>query len=184
MVLVMSERAAARSPNCISPNSKVLACQRVPVQELLKLVSRIGRALQSGLLDRRRKLKSRDHVALLSGAHPIDCVEGEVSPMNLGSVIRKRRAELGLRQKAVAEEIGVSEDYLSLIERDQRTPSLEMLEKLAAALSVPVSYLLFEAEPINPNLSEETRKIVEDARKVAAELLRRITELQQLETES
>lgn len=98
--------------------------------------------------------------------------------MDYGTALRKRRAELGLRQRYVAKEAGIAEDYLSQIERGIRAPSSELLEKLARILRVPVAYLQLEAEPVNPNLSPETRAAVEDAKKVAAELLRRIDLLQ------
>jgi len=101
--------------------------------------------------------------------------------MNLGTVLRRRRQELDLRQREVAESAGITEDYLSLVERDQRTPSLELVERLASVLSVPVAYLFFEAEPMDPNLSAETRALVADARSVAAALLRRLDALQRQE---
>ena len=101
--------------------------------------------------------------------------------MNYGSVVRQRRKELGLRQRHVAEQVGVTGDYLSMIERDLRTPSPELLEKLAEVLRVPLSYLVFQAEPINADLCAETRVIVEEAKRVAGELLRRIDELQRQE---
>lgn len=95
-----------------------------------------------------------------------------------GPVLRKRRAELGLRQRHVAQQLGVSVDYLSQLERDLRTPSLEMLAKLGEVLRVPVAYLELEAEPVNPDLDERTREAVVEAKRVAGELLRRIDELQ------
>ena len=98
--------------------------------------------------------------------------------MNVGSVLRKRRAELGLRQKHVAERVGITEDYLGLIERGQRSPSTDLLDRLARELGVPVSWLILESEPINPNLPIETAKVVEEARRVAGRLLNLIDKLQ------
>ena len=37
--------------------------------------------------------------------------------------------------------IGMSVDFLSLIERGRNAPSFEKLERMAGALKVPVSYL-------------------------------------------
>jgi transcriptional regulator with XRE-family HTH domain len=37
--------------------------------------------------------------------------------------------------------IGMSVDFLSLIERGRNAPSFEKLERMAAALRVPVAYL-------------------------------------------
>jgi transcriptional regulator with XRE-family HTH domain len=103
--------------------------------------------------------------------------------MRVGSVLRRRRAELGLRQRQLAGVLGVTEDYLSLVERDLRTPSMEVLERWADALQVPVSYVVFESEQTNPALPDDVRAVVEDARRVAASLLRRIDELQWNERE-
>jgi transcriptional regulator with XRE-family HTH domain len=104
--------------------------------------------------------------------------------MNLGSALRRRRADLGLRQRQVAERVGITEDYLGLIERGQRSPSADLLEKLSEELHVPVSWVFLESEPVNPNLPAETAVVVEEAKNVAARLLRMIDELQRNEEKS
>src|SRR3954469_14763401 len=62
---------------------------------------------------------------------------------SLGSYLREQRvaAELSLRQ--LAEQAGVSNPYLSQIERGLRKPSAEVLQSLASALrvSTPAMYL-------------------------------------------
>jgi transcriptional regulator with XRE-family HTH domain len=64
-------------------------------------------------------------------------------PRDLGSFIRDLRnnAQISLRQ--LAKQAGVSNPYLSQIERGLRKPSAEVLAQLAAALrvSTPVMYL-------------------------------------------
>lgn len=57
----------------------------------------------------------------------------------LGDNIKAIRSEKGYSQKYVAEKVGVSEAYISLIESNKR-PNLgsELLEKLADALEVDV----------------------------------------------
>jgi transcriptional regulator with XRE-family HTH domain len=73
-------------------------------------------------------------------------VEGVSSsdlPHNIGDFIRdlRRNAKISLRQ--LAEQAGVSNPYLSQIERGLRKPSAEVLQQLASALrvSTPVMYL-------------------------------------------
>lgn len=56
--------------------------------------------------------------------------------------VRRLRAKRNLSQKALAERSGVSVSYVSMLERGQRSPPLETIEKLARALGVPPSTLL------------------------------------------
>lgn len=64
-------------------------------------------------------------------------------PRDIGSFIRdlRRNAQISLRQ--LAEQAGVSNPYLSQVERGLRKPSAEVLQQLASALrvSTPVMYL-------------------------------------------
>ncbi|WP_422772026.1 helix-turn-helix domain-containing protein [Plantactinospora sp. WMMC1484] len=64
-------------------------------------------------------------------------------PRDIGGFIRdlRRNAQISLRQ--LAEQAGVSNPYLSQIERGLRKPSAEVLQQLASALrvSTPVLYL-------------------------------------------
>ncbi|MGI5213150.1 helix-turn-helix domain-containing protein [Plantactinospora sp. CA-290183] len=64
-------------------------------------------------------------------------------PRDVGGFIRdlRRNAQISLRQ--LAEQAGVSNPYLSQIERGLRKPSAEVLQQLASALrvSTPVMYL-------------------------------------------
>jgi transcriptional regulator with XRE-family HTH domain len=56
--------------------------------------------------------------------------------------IRRLRAKKGLSQKALADKVGISVSYVSMLERGQRSPPLETIEKMARALGVPPSSLL------------------------------------------
>lgn len=56
--------------------------------------------------------------------------------------VRRFRAKKKLSQKALAERIGISVSYVSMLERGQRSPPLETIEKLARALGVPPGTLL------------------------------------------
>jgi transcriptional regulator with XRE-family HTH domain len=64
-------------------------------------------------------------------------------PHNIGDFIRdlRRNAKISLRQ--LADQAGVSNPYLSQIERGLRKPSAEVLQQLAGALrvSTPLMYL-------------------------------------------
>lgn len=56
--------------------------------------------------------------------------------------VRKLRAKKKLSQKTLADKIGISVSYVSMLERGQRSPPLDMLEKVAKALAVPPISLL------------------------------------------
>jgi transcriptional regulator with XRE-family HTH domain len=58
-----------------------------------------------------------------------------------GRAVRKRRRELDLSQEELAERAGLHRNYISDIERGDRNPSLENIQKLAKALDIKVSAL-------------------------------------------
>lgn len=60
--------------------------------------------------------------------------------VNLKSTRQQRR----LSQEALAHKAGLSVSYISMLEREQRTPPLDTLEQLAKSLQVPAVDLLKE----------------------------------------
>ncbi len=56
--------------------------------------------------------------------------------------VRRMRAKKKLSQKALAKRVGISVSYVSMLERGQRSPPLETIEKMARALGVSPSSLL------------------------------------------
>lgn len=60
----------------------------------------------------------------------------------LGKRIAQRRHELGLKQCAVAEKAGISNNYLSNIENGKSIPSLQTFSDICIALSTTPDYLL------------------------------------------
>jgi transcriptional regulator with XRE-family HTH domain len=69
----------------------------------------------------------------------------------LGTYLREQRvgAELSLRQ--LAEQAGVSNPYLSQIERGLRRPSAEVLQALAKALRISAEQVYVQAGILNPD---------------------------------
>lgn len=65
--------------------------------------------------------------------------------MNIGKSIKMCRSSLGLSQEALAQKIGVSMSYISLIEQGKRDPPMSTIGQVADALGVPVSLLTFLA---------------------------------------
>ncbi|MFP5283118.1 MAG: helix-turn-helix domain-containing protein, partial [Actinomycetes bacterium] len=72
----------------------------------------------------------------------------------LGSVgefiaVQRRAAQLSLRQ--LAEQTGISNPYLSQIERGLRRPSAEVLQQIAKALRVSAETLYVKAGILDPD---------------------------------
>lgn len=63
----------------------------------------------------------------------------------LGSNIKKFTSKRGITAKELATKVGVSETHLSYISNQKRTPSLDLIEKIAEALEVTVDRLTGEA---------------------------------------
>lgn len=65
--------------------------------------------------------------------------------MNLGRSIKLCRTNRGLSQDELAQKVGLSASYISLIEKGDRDPAMSTVEKIAMALGVPISLLTFLA---------------------------------------
>ncbi len=63
-----------------------------------------------------------------------------MSETSLGERLRALRAERRLSQRELAQQAGVSSNSVSLIERDEISPSVSMLQSLAGALNIKISY--------------------------------------------
>lgn len=81
--------------------------------------------------------------------------------MNIGRAIKLCRTQRDMKQAELAAAADISVSYLSLLERGQRDINFSTLEKIAAALKVPISVITFLAsdnsdlENINPELAEK-----------------------------
>lgn len=56
--------------------------------------------------------------------------------------LKRRRAEQGLSQEALADSAGIDRTYVSALEREVYSVSLDTLEKLAQALAIEPAELL------------------------------------------
>ena len=82
--------------------------------------------------------------------------------MIIGRRLRNLREEKNLSQGDIEKRAGLLRCYISRVENGHTIPSLETLERLAAALEVPLYQLFYEGEepPVLPNLS--ARQTTED----------------------
>jgi transcriptional regulator with XRE-family HTH domain len=68
--------------------------------------------------------------------------------MGLGERIKVRREELGLTQLQLAQALEVTPQHVSVIEKNKRAPSLDLLAKLAHELGVTTDYLITGKESV------------------------------------
>jgi transcriptional regulator with XRE-family HTH domain len=65
----------------------------------------------------------------------------------VGSQIRRLRQERGLTLTTLADRSGLNLGYLSQVENDKASPSLETLQALALAIDVPIAWFLVDSSP-------------------------------------
>ena len=73
---------------------------------------------------------------------------------SLGEYLREQRVSAQLSLRQLAEQTGVSNPYLSQIERGLRRPSAEVLQQLAKALRISAETLYVRAGILDPNDAE------------------------------
>ncbi len=70
---------------------------------------------------------------------------------SLGEYLREQRVSSRLSVRQLAEQAGVSNPYLSQIERGLRRPSAEVLQQLAKALRISAEQLYIRAGIVSPD---------------------------------
>ena len=83
---------------------------------------------------------------------------------SLGEKLRQLRSERNISQRDLARQAGLSPNSISLIERDETSPSVATLQSLATALNIRMSYFFEEEIPtsvlhlkpgVRPKISSE-----------------------------
>jgi transcriptional regulator with XRE-family HTH domain len=69
------------------------------------------------------------------------------SAFSLGAKLRQLRSERNISQRDLARLAGLSPNSISLIERDETSPSVATLQSLATALNIRMSYFFEEETP-------------------------------------
>jgi len=78
--------------------------------------------------------------------------------MNIGNAIKLIRTARKTRQGDLAAAIGVSQNYLSMLEAGKRNPSLAVLKKIADHLNVPAGLFLLWGEGAGKKLRKSQLK--------------------------
>ncbi len=66
--------------------------------------------------------------------------------MNIGKSIKVLRIAKGINQQELAKQMGMSSNYISMIENNIREPSISFLKKLSETFNVPMNFFLFELD--------------------------------------
>lgn len=83
----------------------------------------------------------------------------------LGSFIREQRSSVRLSLRRLSDLAGISNPYLSQIERGLRKPSAEILQQIARALGISAETLYVRAGILDPR--EDAPDLVEEIRHAA-----------------
>ena len=89
----------------------------------------------------------------------------------LGTRLKRAREEVNLSQGAFAKSLGLSSEYISLLESGKRTPSFETLLKVAGFLNKNVSYFFEDRRPAFESLfdrAEADERLRKDLQKFRA----------------
>lgn len=78
--------------------------------------------------------------------------------MNVGQSIKQLRKERGISQKKFAEQTGISQTYLSLVEAGKRGCTVHFLESISKGLDIPLPILFW--------FSMEAKDVPEDKKEV------------------
>ena len=75
----------------------------------------------------------------------------------LSEALRLLRVYHDMKQNELAEKLAISKSHVSEIEKGNRTPSFELIEKYARFFKVPVSSIVFFSEQIEVARSDRGR---------------------------
>ena len=78
----------------------------------------------------------------------------------IGASLRTVRRRRGMTLRQVADEAGVTESFLSQVERDIASPSIATLRRIAVALGTSIGVILDEAGPHGQLVRAADRKVV------------------------
>ena len=97
----------------------------------------------------------------------------EPASMNIGVTIRAFRLQKGMSQGDIEKRTGLLRCYLSRVENGHTVPSIETLQKIAAALELPLSQM-FDEQPVREmsglSLDEDEIRFLTQVQRYSAHL--------------
>ena len=82
--------------------------------------------------------------------------------MSVGKTIKLLRVSSGLKQKELAPKVGVTPNYLSLVENNKREPSMSFLRALSKELNLPMGLFLWDTSKTVSAFNNEQKKLYEE----------------------
>ncbi len=73
--------------------------------------------------------------------------------MKIGKILKILRTSKGLTQNQMSKLLGISQNYLSLIEQDKKVPSAEAIANFASSLSISKDALLLISSEVPVELN-------------------------------
>lgn len=96
----------------------------------------------------------------------------EIDKKLVGDRIKRRRKAAGLTQEALAEQIGLSKNHLSNIERGRYLPTIETMLMICDALGqTPDYYLIGKISPETDRISQMVKRLSEDSQLILFRLI-------------
>lgn len=92
----------------------------------------------------------------------------------LGKNISEKRKEIGWTQAELAEQIGVDTETISRFERGSSMPSLLRLERLAAALDMPLSGLIASSSSSSYDQAQKISELISGLQEYDRELVLKV----------
>lgn len=78
--------------------------------------------------------------------------------MQIGSILKLIRTNKGLSQKQMADRLGISQNYLSLIEGNKKEPASDKIGHFAKALHISKEAILLASTDVPPELIGKARE--------------------------
>lgn len=110
----------------------------IPYDEYMSLLERAEALSNIEAFDRARRELDDGHDELVPGEVVDRLLAGE-------SPVKVWREHRGLTQAALADQAGMSQSYVAMIERGERTGRIDALRNIAAALRVDLDDLVVES---------------------------------------
>lgn len=98
------------------------------------------------------RLRRKTQPISLENTPPFSLLSDDWNEVNVGANLRAIRNQQGLSMRALAELSGLNVNTLSMIENNKTSPSVSTLQRLAAALRVPITAFF--------KLEQEARSVV------------------------
>lgn len=93
--------------------------------------------------------------------------------MDIGARLKELRTSRNITITALANEVGLTREHLSNIERNVNMPSLQTLQKICDALDITLSEFFCDQ---NPDIPQEITRLLVEVKKLSPYQIEKLTE--------